>query len=147
MDTEYSVRRLKAADLDRIQEIEDTCFGREAYDRNLFAEFFHTCGDLFLAVEGGSGLCGYMITCVRGERAELVSVAVLPRARRSGAASALLETTLRRLRRRKVARIRLMVRIGNPARSFYERYGFRKVRTVKGYYEDGSDGILMARAV
>jgi ribosomal-protein-alanine N-acetyltransferase len=39
-----------------------------------------------------------------------------------------------------------MVRVTNrEARAFYEKYGFRKVRTVRGYYEDGGDGWLMAR--
>jgi ribosomal protein S18 acetylase RimI-like enzyme len=32
-----------------------------------------------------------------------------------------------------------------PARRFYEKYDFRKVRLTPRYYEDGSDGILMAR--
>jgi ribosomal-protein-alanine N-acetyltransferase len=29
------------------------------------------------------------------------------------------------------------------ARAFYESYGFRKLRRVPGYYEDGADGVLM----
>jgi ribosomal-protein-alanine N-acetyltransferase len=93
-----------------------------------------------------------MITCLRGGpktvRAELVSVAVDPEARHSGAASALLESTLRRLGRRGAARLNLVVRINNLwALAFYEKYGFRRVRVVRGYYEDGGDGIAMARPV
>ena len=148
MKTPYSVRRLRAADLDRIQEIEHASFGQDAYDRNLFAEFYHNCGDLFLAVERNALVCGYMITCVRGEQAELVSVAVDPAARGTGAASVLLASTLRRLRWRRVARIRLMVKVTNrPARAFYEKYGFHKVKIVRRYYEDGADGLLMARVL
>jgi ribosomal-protein-alanine N-acetyltransferase len=57
-----------------------------------------------------------------------------------------MDSTLRRLRRRGVARVVLMVKITNqPARRFYEKYGFRKVRLVRRYYEDSSDGVLMAR--
>jgi [ribosomal protein S18]-alanine N-acetyltransferase len=63
-------------------------------------------------------------------------------------ASALLESTLRRLRRRKVGRLVLMVRVTNEAaRAFYGKYGFEKVRIVRRYYEDGSDGLLLERAV
>jgi len=60
----------------------------------------------------------------------------------------LMQSTLRRLRRRKVARLVLMVKTNNgAARAFYAKYGFEKVRIVRKYYEDGSDGLLMARTV
>jgi [ribosomal protein S18]-alanine N-acetyltransferase len=127
-------------------EIEHSSFGDDAYDRNLFAEFFHKWGDLFLVAERRGKVCGYMVTCVRGERAELVSVAVDPAERGRGAGSALLAGTLRRLRRRGAARLGLMVRQTNaPARAFYEKFGFRKVRIVRKYYEDGEDGLLMTK--
>jgi ribosomal-protein-alanine N-acetyltransferase len=142
----HTVRRLRVADLDRILEIERASFGDEAYDRNLFAEFFRECGELFLVAEHGRTVQGYMVTCIRGEQAELVSVAVGPAARRMGAASALMESTLRRLRRRGIARIGLMVKATNhEARAFYERYGFEKVREAPRYYEDGVDGWRMAK--
>jgi [ribosomal protein S18]-alanine N-acetyltransferase len=39
-----------------------------------------------------------------------------------------------------------MVRQTNaPARAFYEKFGFRKVRIVRNYYEDGEDGLLMTK--
>ncbi|MBZ5727035.1 MAG: ribosomal protein S18-alanine N-acetyltransferase [Acidobacteriia bacterium] len=146
MSTRFTIRRMRPADLERILAIENASFGSEAWDRNLFAGYSRTCGELFLVVaEGTRNICGYMITCTRGGRAELVSVAVDPRARGRGAASALLESTLRRLRRRAIARLSLMVKTSNdPARAFYEKYGFRKVRRVPRYYEDGADGWLMA---
>lgn len=150
MPARFLVRRLRSSDLDEILIIEHLSFGKDAYDRNLFAEFLHKCGDLFLVVERGRKVCGYMITCTRGQgalgRAELVSVAVNPAMRAKGAASALMDSTLRRLRLRGIGRLGLMVRVTNQeARAFYEKYGFRKVRTVRQYYEDGGDGWLMAR--
>ena len=144
----HSVRRMRMADLNRIVEIELASFGDEAYDRNLFAEFFRTCGELFLVAEHDREVQGYMVPCIRGEQAELVSVAVDRAARRMGAAAALMESTLRRLRRRGIARIGLMVRTTNDqARAFYERYGFEKVRRVPRYYEDGADGWRMAKGL
>jgi len=148
MSPPIRVRKIRLADLDRIQEIEDASFGEHAYERNLFAEFYNKCGDLFLAAERRSRICGYIVTCIRGERAEIVSIAVDPASRVKGAGSALMTSTLRRLRRRNVARIVLMVKATNaPARAFYEKFEFHKVRVVRGYYEDGSDGLLMARAL
>lgn len=150
MPDSISVRRLRAVDLDRILHIENASFGADAYDRNLFAEFLDKCGDLFLVAARGARVCGYMITCVRGaarqgiRTAEVVSVAIEPPERGRGLASALMESTLRRLRRRGVDRLTLMVRKTNlPALAFYAKYGFRRVRTVRGYYEDGEDALLM----
>jgi ribosomal-protein-alanine N-acetyltransferase len=146
MRARFTVRLFRFSDLDRILEMEHASFGKDAYDRNLFAEFFHKCGDLFLVCERRSGVWGYIVTCIRGDRAELVSIAVDPGARGKGAGSALLTSTLRRLKRRRVARLGLMVRLSNdPARAFYEKYGFRKLRRVPGYYEDSEDGLLMSK--
>jgi [ribosomal protein S18]-alanine N-acetyltransferase len=142
------IRKFRLGDLDRIQEIEEASFGKDAYERNLFAEFYHKCGDLFLVVERRSGVCGYIVTCQRGDRAEIVSIAVDPPSRAKGAASSLMASTLRRLRRRNAGRLVLMVKVTNAAaRAFYEKYGFHKVRVVRGYYEDGTDGLLLARPV
>jgi [ribosomal protein S18]-alanine N-acetyltransferase len=145
------VRRLRAKDLDFILLIEKASFGTDAYDRNLFAEFLGKCGDLFLAAERKGRICGYLIACIRDgapkgiRTAELVSVATDPQFRGLGVASRLMDSTLRRLRLRHVDRLVLMVRLTNgPARAFYEKYGFRRVRVVQRYYEDGADGLLMA---
>jgi len=147
MHSRYHIRPARQGDLDAILKVEHASFGKDAYDRKLFAEYYHICGGLFLVGEAGGIVCGYSLTCARGERAELVSLAVAPAARRKGLASDLLASTLRRLRRRKITRISLMVRLTNAAaRGFYEKYGFAKVRIVRGYYEDGGDGCLMAKS-
>jgi ribosomal-protein-alanine N-acetyltransferase len=150
MKKRYSVRRLRLADLDRIMEIERASFGPDAYDRNLFAELTRQCGELFLVAEGSRKIWGYMLTCRHAgapcHRAELVSLAVDPAMRGRGVASALMESTLRRLRLRGVSRFGLIVKVTNErARAFYEKYGFNKVRRVRRYYEDGEDGWLMAK--
>ena len=144
----FSVRPVRPSDLDRICEIEHASFGKDAYPRNLFAEFYRKCRRLFLVVARGNTVWGYMITCRCGDRAELVSVAVAPPARTRGAASVLMDSTLRRLQRSGVTRIHLMVRVRNrKARAFYEKYGFDKVRFVPRYYSDGADALMMAKEI
>jgi ribosomal-protein-alanine N-acetyltransferase len=146
MAARFIVRRVRARDLDRILEIEHASFGKDAYDRKLFADFSDKCGDLFLVAVGANKLWGYIVTCARGDIAELVSVATHPDVRREGVASRLLESTLRRLRRRGIRRFSLMVRTTNRrARAFYEKYGFEKERLVRGYYREGTDGVRMVR--
>jgi ribosomal-protein-alanine N-acetyltransferase len=104
---------------------------------------------LFLVAERGTKVCAYSIAIISpgrlGNRAELVSLAVDPAFLRKGAASALIDSTLRRLRRRKITRLVLMVKLTNQrARAFYQKYGFRKLRRVPRYYEDGADGLSLA---
>lgn len=139
----YSVRRARTADLPAILAIERASFGKWAWDRKLFAEYTHTCGDLFLVSLEGSKVVGYEIARLARGAASLESIAVAPAARGKGAADALLRSLLRRLRRRQVPRLALMVKINNRrAIAFYERYGFRRIRRVPHYYEDGRDGLL-----
>jgi len=150
MGTRFAIAPVRQRDLDPILEIETAAFGADAYDRNLFAEYTRECGGLFLVAKRGNRVCAYSITAIAPgsvrNRAELVSVAVAPAFLGKGAASALMDSTLRRLRRRGVARLGLMVKVTNQrARAFYEKHGFRKVRRVAGYYEDGADGLSMAK--
>ncbi len=148
MPAQFAVRKIRPADLDRVLEIERASFSVDAYDRNLFAEHLDASGDLFLAAERAGSIRGYLIARARGRRAELVSVAVDPAARGAGAASAMLESALRRLRARGVKRLFLTVKTTNlEARAFYAKYSFRCVRRAPRYYEDGSDGWRMARKV
>lgn len=148
MRAQYRIRRAGLGDLPGIEAIERASFGHEAYDCKLFAHYLRKCGELFLVAERNGKLCGYLLSCLRGPAAELVSIAVAPNCRGKGAASALLESALRRLARRGAARLHLVVRVDNrAARAFYEKYGFCRLRVVRGYYEDHGDGISMSRLV
>ncbi|MGA7236989.1 MAG: N-acetyltransferase [Bryobacteraceae bacterium] len=155
----FFLRRFRPSDIGELLAIERACFGQDAYDRNLFAEYLRVCGGLFLVVEGGapasSGhagkpiLLGYSIACVSRARpglANLISIAVAPEARGGGAASLLLSSTIRRLKLRGVERLTLVVRESNGrAIRLYERHGFTRLRRSLRYYEDGEDGLLMRR--
>jgi ribosomal-protein-alanine N-acetyltransferase len=150
MPTRFTIRRFHSADMDRILEIERASFGKDAYDRKLFAEYERRCGELFLLAEGDGTVAGYSIACTRESKGDLVasleSIAVTPRARGKGAASTLLKSTIRRLKLRGVGRITLMVRSSNTvALQFYERRGFTAVRRAPKYYEDGEEGLIMRK--
>jgi ribosomal-protein-alanine N-acetyltransferase len=63
-------------------------------------------------------------------------------------ADRLMRHTLRKLRSAGVRRVELMVRSGNTAGAqLYRSLGFRRVRLVAGYYEDGGDAFVMVRAI
>lgn len=148
----FRLRRYRPADLQNVIAVERASFGRDAYDRKLFAEYARTCGEFFLVAESPTeGFAGYAISCLCGGRpklANLISIAVAPEARRRGAASLLLLSTIRRLKFRGIERLTLMVRQSNRAAlEFYVRHGFEVVRRSSQYYEDGEDGWLMRREI
>jgi [ribosomal protein S18]-alanine N-acetyltransferase len=142
------VRRFRPADLGAVMAIERASFRRDAYPRDLFHDYYMR-GAMFLVAESGRVICGYALAArTAGRRAELVSIAVRPSARRLGAGKALLASVLRRLRRAGVDRISLMAKVSNHAAiRFYESFGFGRLRCVRAYYEDGADGLLMVRDV
>ncbi len=146
MNASLRVRAIRLKDLDRIMEIERASVGAGAYERALFLHYYRGAGTIFLAAEQGGRILGYALAETRGERAELVSIAVDRPERGRGAATLLMESLTRRLRRRRIARISLMVRTANRgAQALYVKHGFRRIRRVSRYYEDGADGWLMLR--
>jgi ribosomal-protein-alanine N-acetyltransferase len=107
-------------------------------------EYFQQCPDLFLVAGAGPVLAGYIVSCRRAAFTELVSIAVAPAWRKAGVGTRLLRATVRKLRAEGQPRLNLTVKDTNrSAQKFYEGLGFRRVRTVRRYYEDGRDGILM----
>jgi len=130
--------------LERVLTIENACFAREAYPRELFLELHHECARTFFVARRARRIVGYSVASAAEGAAEIVSLAVLPEHRRAGVATALLRHTLSRLRRARVAVVTLMVRTDNlPAIRFYRRLGFRAAGRIARYYEDRSDGLLM----
>ena len=135
MPPRIELRRFRAVDVNRILEIEEASFGRDAWDRDLFLDYFRRCPDLFLIAKRGRRIAGYSITCLGRGRAELVSLAVDPRDRQHGIGQTLFEATLAVLRSLGVKEWWLMVGTDNdPAIRLYESNGFVRARRAKGYY-------------
>jgi ribosomal-protein-alanine N-acetyltransferase len=131
-------------DLDRILEIEQASFGRDAWDRELFLDYFRHWPDLFLVARRSRRIRGYIITCSGPKDAELVSIAVDPRDRQRGIGRAMLDETLDQLRSSRARTWWLMVATVNEAAiHFYESYGFVQTRRSKGYYGAGRDAWRM----
>lgn len=144
MAARLEVRPFQSRDLNRILDIEAGSFGPDAWDRDLFLEYFRRCPDLFLVARGGRRISGYSITCSTPKDAELVSIAVDPGARLQGLGRALLDATLAQLRPRRVGTWWLMVATTNePAIRFYEGFGFVRKRRTRGYYGAGRDAWRM----
>jgi ribosomal-protein-alanine N-acetyltransferase len=142
------LRRMVVSDLDELFAYEREMFGPEAWSRRSYldeladAEFRH-----YLVAADGDTVLGCAGLLVVAETAQIVTIAVLPHARRQGIARALLRALVREAGRRQAEEVILEVRVDNAAaRGLYEREGFTVIATRKGYYDHGRvDALVMRR--
>jgi len=148
LQSSFTVDLYEPADLEKVLAIESASFGRDAWPKAAFLDYFHQCPDLFLVARRGRKLAGYTITSASSRNAELVSIAVDPKERRKGIAWKLLDRTKEKLAGRRLKTWWLMVDIRNEsAIEFYRRYGFAVTRRVKRYYGPGRDAWRMRLAL
>lgn len=86
-------------------------------------------------------LAGFSIDRAVADESELLLIAVDPVHRRKGIAAHLLEDWLTNSRDKGIGRAFLEMREDNPARSLYERAGFKQMAVRKAYYR-GNDGVM-----
>lgn len=90
---------------------------------------------------------GMLLARVTADEAEILTLAVEPRARRRGVGTTLLTKALAEAHGRGARAVLLEVSVGNTAaRALYDRAGFVEVGRRPRYYADGSDAMIL-RAV
>jgi ribosomal-protein-alanine N-acetyltransferase len=145
------VERLRWWDLEEVGLIEPAAFGaREAWSREqLWAELAGVPGRrcyLVVRDEDGGPVRGYAGAVVGGDVADVVTLAVHPQARRRGLGAALLRALLDAATQRGAHELALEVRADNTAaRTLYARSGFERIGLRRGYYPDGTDGLVLRR--
>jgi [ribosomal protein S18]-alanine N-acetyltransferase len=87
---------------------------------------------------------GMLLARVIGDEAEILTLAVEPRVRRQGVATALLTKALAETRSRGARSVLLEVSISNAAaRALYGHAGFVEVGRRRRYYADGADALIL----
>ncbi len=134
-----SIRIFRLNDLAGIIRIEKASFGIDAWPAALFRYYAGEYPALFYVAVVDRRIAGYGITCVTGETAEIVSIAVLPRYRGRRIARMLLRKTIAKAQRLGATSVWLMVRRDNlVAIQLYKSMGFARTITIGRYYEDGA---------
>ncbi|WP_297508134.1 ribosomal protein S18-alanine N-acetyltransferase [Thermococcus sp.] len=138
------IRPAKLFDISEVMRIERESF-REAYPRGIFLVFLENNPDTFLVAEYNGKVIGYVMAYLRPDlEGHIMSIAVDPAYRGNGIGSALLTEAIERLIKRGARYIGLEVRVSNEkAIRLYERFGFKKVKRIVGYYADGEDAYYM----
>lgn len=88
------------------------------------------------------------LTChyQKQEYGHVITIDVHPDARRHGVGTMLIDATCERLRKMTAFMIVLEVAVNNHgALSFYDRYGFQRVRVLERYYSRNVDAIFMTK--
>jgi len=143
--TPAAIREMTAGDIPSVMEIERSSFitpWTEGMFRSQLGFADHAIN--LVLVEDGA-VAGYAAAWIAYDELHLLSIAVVPAARRRGVGSEILRALIERGSARGVVRAILEVREGNAAaRAFYRRHGFVDIGTRRRYYSDtDEDAIVM----
>jgi ribosomal-protein-alanine N-acetyltransferase len=138
---------MTVADIDVLLPFEGVMFGTEAWSRNAYVEEV-TDAELryYLVAESDDGeILGDGGLMTIAETAQIVTVGVLPHARRQGIGRVLVQALVAEARRRQAEEVLLEVRIDNDAaQRLYESEGFSVIGKRRGYYDQGRvDAVVM----
>lgn len=150
----FVIRKAKPEDLQYVEQINLQTLP-ENYPEYFFREIYERYSEAFFVAETEGKIVGYCMCRVESgvsnfglrwiRRGHIVSVSVLSPHRRKGLGTQLVQQSLEALKTKYNAKeVILEVRITNkPAICLYESLGFSRVRTLKAYYRNGDDAILM----
>ncbi len=153
----FIVREAREEDIPAVMWINKTTLP-ENYPSFYFKLHLNNFPKAFLVAEMDGQVVGYVMCRVEydtlytkpgvvGRKGHIVSLAVLPEARRRGVATELMKRAMEAMKSQYGAdEYYLEVRVSNePAIKLYKKLGFRAVRVLTRYYGDGEDAYLMAR--
>lgn len=139
------VRRMEESDLDRIMEVEKSCFttpwSRNSFHleitKNQLAQYF--VAELDGIVAGYGGMWLILDEC------HITNIAVDKEYRRLGIGKKILEELIRLCENREITAMTLEVREDNQAaKQLYKSYGFvENGRRINYYHDVGKDAIIM----
>ncbi len=139
------IRLATATDLPGVAALETELFGADAWDLATLRSELEGPGRRFVVAEMGEVL-GYAVSMSLGDVVDLQRIGVRTDRQRSGVAASLLDDLL--THPGDADRMLLEVSaINRPAIAFYVRGGFTQINVRTGYYRDGSDALVMQRAL
>lgn len=141
-----TLREVRWQDLAELADLETELFGAEAWSLpSWWGELAGRPRRECLLAEDEEGIVGYAVLDHGGEVSDVMTIAVLPRARRTGLGRRLLEELVTRARAGGARRLLLEVRADNAAaRGLYAARGFVQLQTRRGYYPGGGDALVLA---
>jgi [ribosomal protein S18]-alanine N-acetyltransferase len=143
-----TLREAHWADVPALAALETVLFAHDAWSEpTWWAELAGRPRRDYVVLTDGEGVLGYAGLDHGGDVADVMTVAVAPRARGRGLGRLLLVELERRAVARGAASVMLEVRADNaPARALYERVGYQVLSTRRRYYQPGDvDAVVMRK--
>lgn len=138
-----SIRPANRADLAAVASI-DAATNPLAWRAEMFAEELGRNDAYFVVAEASSEILGFAISRFVLDEAELLLIAVMPLAQRSGLGRQLLLATLEECGERRTGALHLEVRASNAAATaLYRALGFRENGLRRRYYRDNGEDALL----
>jgi len=142
------IDKANLSDLKGILEIENSSFTNDRFSGRQFKYLLTKASSVVKVIRSDKKIYAYLILLHRkdSKKIRIYSIAVHPQSRGMGFAGKLLEFTEHYAKIHKFTHIHLEVRSDNKsAISLYEKSKFCKSGIIKGYYQDGTDAIIMSR--
>jgi ribosomal-protein-alanine N-acetyltransferase len=152
----FKLRKFAPDDMQSVMRINRETLP-ENYSDYFFMDLCERFAETFIVAELEGRVVGYIMCRIEVglsnfglggliRKGHVVSIAVLPQARRKGVAQALLNMAMDGMRFYKAKQCYLEVRTTNEAGiALYKKLAFDVSRTVHGYYSDGEDAYVMTK--
>ncbi len=154
MSKDITLRPAEQDDIDRLEEIESSCFSSDNLSRRSFQRFIRPGAHELLIAEIQQGatqkLIAYVLVLYRTgtSLARLYSIAVAADYQGLGVAQLLVHAAEQAAREKPCAYMRLEVNVHNAvAIKVYKKLGYQSIDVIKHYYEDGSDALRMEKRI
>lgn len=144
------IRPFREADFERLWNIDQACFDRDlAYSRAELRFYMRLPGAFTLVAEAGEDVTGFLVgRAMRNRAGHIITIDVVEQARRNGTGSRLLKATEEWLLQSDCRSVTLETAVDNiGAIAFYQRHGYSIVRTLRGYYSNGLDALVMQKTL
>lgn len=147
----YRLRDYRPGDLRRLSEIDQQCFASGiAYSQRELAHYIAQAGGFTVVAETAAPephVVGFLVGHVLPRGAgHIVTIDVLPEARRARIGSLLMEECEARLRAAACKAVYLETAVDNDiALRFYKRHRYSVLKTIPHYYLDSIDALLMGK--
>lgn len=142
------IREYQPADFETLWQIDQACFARGiSYARRELAFYIRRKRGFTLVAELDGKIVGFVVVGHDSHgQGHVITIDVLPEARRSGTGSRLMAAAEVRLRALQCSALFLEAAVDNvPALAFYQRHGYNVIQTIPRYYLDSIDAFVLVK--